>query len=164
MPWFLLPVLLVVSGEVSVDKSACCFHLSGFLFWVDVFFRHAHYQAGITPLALVWKDENCSQYVLDTDSKGQVPNQQQVFSLVAFTSYHSLLCFHAYISIVWLCGFLAPGIEKCMYVSLVPLVRHFMDQFFLLLVHCNYLLSKKIAQLRFWSKSGYLLMVALIQF
>ncbi|XP_028229430.1 snurportin-1-like isoform X2 [Glycine soja] len=41
-------------------------------------YRHAHYQAGITPLALVWKDENCSQYVLDTDSKGQVPNQQQV--------------------------------------------------------------------------------------
>ncbi|KAG4392684.1 hypothetical protein GLYMA_04G195500v4 [Glycine max] len=40
--------------------------------------KHAHYQAGITPLALVWKDENCSQYVLDTDSKGQVPNQQQV--------------------------------------------------------------------------------------
>ncbi|XP_014489900.1 snurportin-1 isoform X1 [Vigna radiata var. radiata] len=40
--------------------------------------KHAHYQAGITPLALVWKDENCSQYVMDTDSKGQVPNQQQV--------------------------------------------------------------------------------------
>ncbi|RDX87701.1 Snurportin-1, partial [Mucuna pruriens] len=40
--------------------------------------KHAHYQAGITPLALVWKDENCSQYVIDTDSKGQVPNQQQV--------------------------------------------------------------------------------------
>lgn len=40
--------------------------------------RHAHYQTGNTPLALVWKDENCSQYVLDTDSKGQVPSQQQV--------------------------------------------------------------------------------------
>ncbi|KAK7411027.1 hypothetical protein VNO78_02363 [Psophocarpus tetragonolobus] len=40
--------------------------------------KHAHYQAGITPLALVWKDENCSQYVMDTDSKGQVPNQQQM--------------------------------------------------------------------------------------
>ncbi|XP_057439258.1 uncharacterized protein LOC130731086 [Lotus japonicus] len=40
--------------------------------------KHAHYQAGITPLVLVWKDENCSQYVMDTDSKGQVPNQQQV--------------------------------------------------------------------------------------
>lgn len=40
--------------------------------------KHAHYQIGNTPLALVWKDENCSQYVLDTDSKGQVPSQQQV--------------------------------------------------------------------------------------
>ncbi|GFZ17428.1 hypothetical protein Acr_26g0006980 [Actinidia rufa] len=39
---------------------------------------HAHYQTGNTPLALVWKDENCSQYVIDTDSKGQVPHQQQV--------------------------------------------------------------------------------------
>ncbi|KAL8053297.1 hypothetical protein ABFX02_05G061400 [Erythranthe guttata] len=40
--------------------------------------KHAHYQSGNTPLVLVWKDENCSQYVLDTDSKGQVPDQQQV--------------------------------------------------------------------------------------
>lgn len=40
--------------------------------------KHAHYQAGNTPLTLVWKDENCSQYVIDTDSKGQIPHQQQV--------------------------------------------------------------------------------------
>ncbi|KAM7471518.1 hypothetical protein LguiA_009701 [Lonicera macranthoides] len=40
--------------------------------------KHAHYQTGNTPLALVWKDETCSQYVIDTDSKGQVPLQQQV--------------------------------------------------------------------------------------
>ncbi|PKA61271.1 hypothetical protein AXF42_Ash006168 [Apostasia shenzhenica] len=40
--------------------------------------RHAHYETGNTPLALVWKDEFCSQYVLDTDSKGQVPAEQQV--------------------------------------------------------------------------------------
>ncbi|KDO52665.1 hypothetical protein CISIN_1g0147511mg, partial [Citrus sinensis] len=39
---------------------------------------HAHYQTGNTPLALVWKDEKCSQYVIDTDSKGQVLSQQQV--------------------------------------------------------------------------------------
>ncbi|KAJ4835783.1 hypothetical protein Tsubulata_027048 [Turnera subulata] len=39
---------------------------------------HAHYQTGNTPLALVWKDQNCSQYVIDTDNKGQVPAQQQV--------------------------------------------------------------------------------------
>ncbi|EXB98025.1 hypothetical protein L484_005514 [Morus notabilis] len=40
--------------------------------------KHAHYQPGNTPLSLVWKDESCSQYVIDTDSKGQVPSQQQV--------------------------------------------------------------------------------------
>ncbi|KAG9445975.1 hypothetical protein H6P81_012103 [Aristolochia fimbriata] len=40
--------------------------------------KHAQYQTGNTPLALVWKDENCSQYVLDTDSLGQIPAQQQV--------------------------------------------------------------------------------------
>ncbi|KAK6122222.1 hypothetical protein DH2020_044037 [Rehmannia glutinosa] len=40
--------------------------------------KHAHYQSGNTPLVLVWKDENCSQYVLDTDGKGQIPDQQQV--------------------------------------------------------------------------------------
>lgn len=43
-----------------------------------VFLRHAHYQTGNTPLALVWKDNYCSQYVLDTDSQGLVPTQQQV--------------------------------------------------------------------------------------
>lgn len=40
--------------------------------------KHAHYQAGNTPLVLVWKDEHCSQYVLDTDNKGEVPDLQQV--------------------------------------------------------------------------------------
>ncbi|XP_047314551.1 snurportin-1 [Impatiens glandulifera] len=40
--------------------------------------KHAHYQTGNTPLALVWKDANCSQYVIDTDSKGQILDQQQV--------------------------------------------------------------------------------------
>lgn len=46
--------------------------------------RHAHYQTGNTPLTLVWKDENCSQYVIDTDNKGQVPSQQQVHHSVPF--------------------------------------------------------------------------------
>ncbi|KAK1259292.1 hypothetical protein QJS04_geneDACA015474 [Acorus gramineus] len=40
--------------------------------------KHAHYQTGNTPLALMWKDDKCSQHVLDTDGKGQVPAQQQV--------------------------------------------------------------------------------------
>lgn len=71
------------------------FYFDRLLFWVIsfdcyylFFLRHAHYQAGITPLALVWKDENCSQYVMDTDSKGQVPDQQQVVSLASFSFYY----------------------------------------------------------------------------
>ncbi|KAJ6842526.1 snurportin-1 [Iris pallida] len=40
--------------------------------------KHALYQTGNTPLALIWKDEHCSQYVIDTDSQGHVPAQQQV--------------------------------------------------------------------------------------
>lgn len=56
------------------------------------YFRHAHYQAGNTPLVLVWKDEHCSQYVLDTDSKGEVPDQQQVVVINPFgiTFCHSI--------------------------------------------------------------------------
>ncbi|CAO2207680.1 unnamed protein product [Urochloa humidicola] len=40
--------------------------------------KHAHYQAGITPLTLAWKDETCSQYVIDTDGKGEIPNEQHL--------------------------------------------------------------------------------------
>ncbi|KAI3901947.1 hypothetical protein MKW92_014690 [Papaver armeniacum] len=42
--------------------------------------KHAHYHTGNTPLALVWKDENCSQYVMDEDSEGQTPPHQKVVS------------------------------------------------------------------------------------
>lgn len=62
------------SGLCSAYSAPVPYVKDGLLFYN----KHAHYQAGITPLALVWKDENCSQYVMDTDSKGQVPNQQQV--------------------------------------------------------------------------------------
>lgn len=62
------------SGLWSAYSAPVPYVKDGLLFYN----KHAHYQAGITPLALVWKDENCSQYVMDTDSKGQVPNQQQV--------------------------------------------------------------------------------------
>ncbi|KAL6175040.1 hypothetical protein ACLB2K_051683 [Fragaria x ananassa] len=55
------------AGEVPFGKD-------GLLFYN----KHAHYQPGNTPLALVWKDEHCSQYVIDTDNKGQVPSHQQV--------------------------------------------------------------------------------------
>ena len=54
--------------------------------------RHAHYESGITPLTLVWKDEACSQYVLDTDSEGHVPAEQHVGSFICYVClYHSRL-------------------------------------------------------------------------
>ncbi|CAK9229180.1 unnamed protein product [Sphagnum troendelagicum] len=40
--------------------------------------RHAHYQMGLTPLVLLWKDAECSLYLFDTDSQGNVPAHQQV--------------------------------------------------------------------------------------
>ncbi|KAF4377840.1 hypothetical protein G4B88_031506 [Cannabis sativa] len=55
------------TGEVPYVKD-------GLLFYN----KHAHYQPGNTPLTLVWKDEGCSQYVIDTDNKGQALSQQQV--------------------------------------------------------------------------------------
>lgn len=50
--------------------------------------RHALYELGVTPLVLVWKDAQCSQYLLDTDSQGNVTAYQQVhpflFGLILF--------------------------------------------------------------------------------
>ncbi|KAL6194200.1 hypothetical protein ACLB2K_035284 [Fragaria x ananassa] len=40
--------------------------------------KYAHYQPRLTPLALVWKDHNCSNYVVDTDNEGKVPCHQQI--------------------------------------------------------------------------------------
>ncbi|KAK6920534.1 hypothetical protein RJ641_014212 [Dillenia turbinata] len=62
------------TGLLSVHRGATPYVKDGLLFYN----KHAHYQTGNTPLTLVWKDENCSQYVIDTDSKGQIPSQQQV--------------------------------------------------------------------------------------
>ncbi|KAK8959974.1 hypothetical protein KSP40_PGU011098 [Platanthera guangdongensis] len=64
-------------NQIGLQKAYTCgvtFAKDGLLFYN----RHANYQAGNTPLALVWKDEFCSKYVLDTDGEGQVPIQQQV--------------------------------------------------------------------------------------
>lgn len=49
---------------------------------VSVVDRHALYELGVTPLVLVWKDAQCSQYLLDTDSQGNVPAYQQVWEYV----------------------------------------------------------------------------------
>lgn len=141
-------MLLVVSNELLVVKFACYFHLSGSFcfgdsFWFGMLVRHAHYQTGITPLALVWKDENCSQYVMDTDSKGQVPNQQQVLSHASFVSSHCL-AFHAF-SLLYIylnCLLLwisSPCVwtEQYMYGLLVPLSMHSMNQLSCLIFSLN---------------------------
>lgn len=67
-------ISLLPSFEDILSFGIFC-NSATFLFLI---FRHAHYQTGNTPLALVWKDEHCSQYFLDTDSKGEVPALQQV--------------------------------------------------------------------------------------
>ena len=40
--------------------------------------KEGHFDLGPTPLALVWKDAACSQYVIDTDAAGRVPQWQHV--------------------------------------------------------------------------------------
>ncbi|GMJ00104.1 hypothetical protein like AT4G24880 [Hibiscus trionum] len=62
------------SGLYAAYTGAVPYVKDGLLFYN----KHAHYQTGNTPLVLVWKDENCSQYVIDTDGKGEIPSQQQV--------------------------------------------------------------------------------------
>eukprot|EP00899_Mesostigma_viride_P003454 jgi/Mesvir1/13109/Mv06088-RA.1 len=37
-----------------------------------------HYHLGLTPLVLLWKDAQCSPYLLETDANGGVPDQQLV--------------------------------------------------------------------------------------
>ena len=43
-----------------------------------LFFAHreAHYQLGLTPLCLVWKDPACCRYFVDTERDGTVPERQ----------------------------------------------------------------------------------------
>lgn len=38
--------------------------------------KEGHYSLDATPLAVLWKDEACSQYVIDTDANGTVPEHQ----------------------------------------------------------------------------------------
>ena len=41
--------------------------------------KHAHYQIGPTPLALLWKDNACSRYFIDTDADGIVREHQVLY-------------------------------------------------------------------------------------
>ncbi|KAL9314009.1 hypothetical protein ACSQ67_019461 [Phaseolus vulgaris] len=87
----LVPVYGCDSNGLQAAYSAPVpFVKDGLLFYN----KHAHYQAGITPLALVWKDENCSQYVMDTDSKGQVPNQQQLTYVIFIILLNQFTCLY----------------------------------------------------------------------
>ena len=38
--------------------------------------KEGHYSLASTPLAVLWKDSNCSQYFVDTDADGVVPEYQ----------------------------------------------------------------------------------------
>ncbi|GAQ80912.1 m3G-cap-specific nuclear import receptor [Klebsormidium nitens] len=58
---------LAYAGEVPYQRD-------GLLFYN----KEAHYSLGVTPLVLLWKDPLCSNYFLDTDSKGTIPTEQQV--------------------------------------------------------------------------------------
>ncbi|CAN6914513.1 hypothetical protein HID58_078149 [Brassica napus] len=62
------------SGLHSAYTGSLPYVKDGLLFYN----KHAHYHTGNTPLVLIWKDERCSQYVIDTDNNGQVPSQQHI--------------------------------------------------------------------------------------
>ncbi|XP_057251115.1 uncharacterized protein LOC104893480 isoform X3 [Beta vulgaris subsp. vulgaris] len=62
------------SGLLSAYTGQVPYVKDGLLFYN----KQANYQAGNTPLTLVWKDDKCSQYVIDTDKKGEIPSKQQV--------------------------------------------------------------------------------------
>ncbi|CAL9226742.1 unnamed protein product [Arabidopsis halleri] len=62
------------SGLHSAYTGSSPYVKDGLLFYN----KHAHYHTGNTPLVLIWKDESCSQYVIDTDNNGEVPNQQHI--------------------------------------------------------------------------------------
>ena len=58
----------------AAHSSPCPFQRDGCLF----LHSQGLYTIGVSPLALVWKDEQCSRYFLDTDADGVVPRQQQL--------------------------------------------------------------------------------------
>ncbi len=52
--------------------------------------KEGHYSLTSTPLAVLWKDSTCSQYFIDTDANGVVPEQQVHHGLLADMTMHSL--------------------------------------------------------------------------
>lgn len=59
---------------LAAYQGPCPYERDGLL----LLHKELQYASGITPLALVWKDANCSRYFIDTDAQGLVPERQQV--------------------------------------------------------------------------------------
>ena len=53
------------SGPVAFRRDGCYF-----------LHKQGHYTLGSSPLALVWKDADCSPFHVDTDADGLVPQWQ----------------------------------------------------------------------------------------
>lgn len=75
-----LPALpATCEGLESVVRGSCSGSTLGFVQdGCYLLHKEGHYQPGHAPLALLWKDESCSRYMLDTDADGVVPDRQQV--------------------------------------------------------------------------------------
>ncbi|VVB12647.1 unnamed protein product [Arabis nemorensis] len=62
------------SGLHSAYTGSLPYVKDGLLFYN----KQAHYHTGNTPLVLIWKDDKCSQCVMDTDYDGKVPKQHVI--------------------------------------------------------------------------------------
>lgn len=75
-PFFLSNVLCVtVEGLQAAHSGHMPFRRDGCYF----LHKEGNYDTdGLTPLALLWKDQSCSQYFIDTDANGVVPRYQNI--------------------------------------------------------------------------------------
>jgi hypothetical protein len=88
-------------GVYANENGACPYVPDGFVFY----HKFGHYQQGLTPLVLAWKDANCSRYVQDAvgrddegnddmmmapeaDSEGAVDGLSKPIKLVVHEDYH----------------------------------------------------------------------------
>ena len=71
-----------VEGLVAAYQAPMPFTRDGLLFLA----KDGNYELGVSPLAMLWKDATCSEYVIDTNPDGSVPARQKiVLSLRATT-------------------------------------------------------------------------------
>ena len=86
---FLLPTVTMLcdaEGLHHTYSSTVPFQRDGLYF----LHKEGHYSLGTTPLAVLWKDEACSQYVIDTDANGVVP-EHQVCGMQCYSQCNPLL-------------------------------------------------------------------------